>query len=295
MYPLADREFPGMKQRLPVLLVLLLWAGIMLWFWLSGRVVAYLHPMFHAYVAVAGAMLLLLAPLWWWASAQVAGGCGHCECGHGHGAEESRGEHWSAGRTFFFAVLVVPVAAAAWVSPSQFGEAAVMNRGIVTDVSQLPSATPSFGSFEDAPLVGDEGIPDVAMDFAGDEGVEYFTRGADGAIQLETIDLMFAAEEPALREQFADQRVSLVGQYVPPRGSAAGGFDLVRMFVVCCAADARPLGINIESPALVEVPRMGWVRITGVARFDLKDGRYEPRLEAEKVEPVEAPRETFLY
>ena len=276
-------------KRWPTFATLLVWSGLLLWFWGSGRVVSYLHPQFHAYVALAGISLAILALLWWWASGTTDDGC---DCCADHAGDEPRKN--SAGVIFSFAVLLVPVTGGALISPSQFGEAAVMNRGIVTDISQLPSASPSFGSWADAPLIGDEGIPDVT-DFAGEEGVEYFTRGPDGAIQLETIDLLFAAEEPVLREQFADQRVSIIGQYIPPRGDKTGGFDLVRMFVVCCAADARPLGINIESPGLVEVPRMGWVRITGMARFDLKNGRHEPRLEAEKIEQVEAPRETFLY
>jgi len=66
------------------------------------------------------------------------------------------------------------------------------------------------------------------------------------------------------------------------------------MFVVWCAADARPLGIKVAGEP-VEVPRMGWVRITGVARFEDKAGTIEPSLELEKVEEVEAPRESFLY
>jgi uncharacterized membrane protein YcgQ (UPF0703/DUF1980 family) len=67
------------------------------------------------------------------------------------------------------------------------------------------------------------------------------------------------------------------------------------MFVVCCAADARPLGIKVVAPEAVEVPRMGWVRITGVARFEENGSSVEPKLELEKIEEAEAPRESFLY
>lgn len=281
-----------MNTRILTLVTLLAWGSVLVWFCVSGRVAAYLHPQFHAPVAVAGGLLLLLAPLWWWATREVQGGCGHCDC---HAPADAPRSRLTAGAVFAFAVLLLPLSAATLISPSQFGEAAVMNRGIVTDITQLPSALPPrmAASWEDAPPVGESGLPDVAT-LPEEEGVEYFVRGADGAIQLETIDLLFAAEEPALREEFADQRVSIVGQYVPPR-EGSGGFDLVRMFVVCCAADARPLGLKIEARQPVEVPRMGWVRITGTARFDEKDGRIEPRLEADKVETVEAPRETFLY
>lgn len=281
-----------MTKRFLTLVTLLCWAGLLLYFWLGGRVAAYLHPQFHAWVAAAGFILLALAPLWWWASGRRAGCCGSCGCG---AAEAEPGGRLGAGAALAFAVLLLPAGAAAVISPGEFGEAAVANRGMVTDVSQLPSVQFGTGRARGgAETDATEGIPDAA-DFEGDEGVEYFVRGPDGAIKLETIDLLYASEEPTLREQFENQRVAVTGQYVPPSGGGSGGFDLVRMFVICCAADARPLGISIVAPEAVEVPRMGWVRITGTARFEEKDGRVQPKLEAEKIERVEAPPEPFLY
>jgi uncharacterized repeat protein (TIGR03943 family) len=280
-------------KRILTLVTLLLWGGTLFYFWSSGRIASYLHPQFHPYVLVAGAGLLVLAGLWWWASRESDGGCHDCGGHHDHGDEPR--SRLSAGAVFAFLVLLLPLSAAAFISPSQFGEAMVMNRGIVTDISQLPSAGMPGGNWDDAPA-WDEKIDDVdpAWDQTQDEGVEYFTRGPDGSIQVETLDLLFAAQEPGLREEFENQRVSIVGQYVPPRGGAEGGFDLVRMFVVCCAADARPLGIKVTGQP-VAVPRMGWVRITGIARFEDNGGVLEPSLELEKIEEVEPPRESFLY
>ncbi len=279
-------------NRILTLLTLLLWGTTFLYFYLSGRIVSYLHPQFHAYVVAAGAGLLVLGALWWWASRETDTGCGDCGCHH-EGEEPRR--QLSAGAVFAFGVLLLPLTAAAFISPGQFGEAMVMNRGMVTDVSQLPSAELPGGSWQDAPA-WDDGVDsaDESRPEDQEEGVEYFNRTPDGAIQVETLDLLFAAEEPALREEFKNQRVSIIGQYIPPRGGAEGGFDLVRMFVVCCAADARPLGIKVVGDP-IEVPRMGWVRITGVARFEDKGGPIEPRLELEKIEEVEAPRESVLY
>ena len=279
-------------KRILTLVTLLLWATTFLYFYLSGRIASYLHPQFHVYVVVAGAGLLVLGALWWWASRETDAGC--AEGGCHHDGNEPRGG-LTAGTILAFLVLLLPITAAAFISPSQFGEAMVMNRRVVTDVSQLPSAELPGGSWQDAPA-WDDGADsaDESRPEDQEEGVEYFTRTPDGAIQVETLDLLFAAEEPALREEFENQRVSIIGQYIPPRGGAEGGFDLVRMFVVCCAADARPLGIKVVGDP-VEVPRMGWVRITGVARFEDKGGTIEPRLELEKIEEVEAPRESFLY
>lgn len=280
-------------KRILTLVTLLLWGGALLYFRLSGRIESYLHPHFHNFVGVAGAGLLVLAALWWWASRETDAGC-H-ECGGHHGAEDEPRSRLTAGAVFAFAVLLLPLTAAAFISPSQFGEAMVMNRGIVTDISQLPSAERLDGDWQEAPPWEEnmEGV-DASWPEGQEEGVEYFTRTPDGAIQVETLDLLFAAQEPGLREEFENQRVSIIGQYIPPRGGAEGGFDLVRMFVICCAADARPLGIKVTGEP-VEVPRMGWVRITGVARFKDNGGVLEPGLELEKIEEVEAPRETFLY
>lgn len=280
-------------KRMLTLVTLLLWGTTMLYFWLSDRIASYLHPQFHPYVLMAGVGLLLLAPLWWWASRETEEGCHSCGCHHDH--EDEPRSRLSAGALFAFAVLLLPVSAAAFISPSQFGEAAVMNRGIVTDISQLPSAEMPGGNWEDAPQ-WDESVDSVDASWpeGQEEGVEYFTRAPDGSIQVETLDLLFAAQEPGLREEFENQRVSIIGQYVPPRGGAAGGFDLVRMFMVCCAADARPLGIKVTGEP-VAVPRMGWVRITGIARFEDSGGVLEPSLELEKIEEVEPPRESLLY
>jgi uncharacterized repeat protein (TIGR03943 family) len=284
-----------MNKRTLTLLTLLVWGLLMLWFWVSGRIVAYLHPQFHPLVAGAGAALLLLAPAWWWATREATGGRSHCDCHHDH--DEEPRSAMSAGAVFAFVVLLLPVSAAAFISPSQFGEAAVMNRGIVSSISQLPAAgPPTPATLEDAPLLGDgEELPDVDDWPEGqEEGVEYYTRGPDGAIQLETIDLLFAAEEPGLRDEFDNQRVSIVGQYVPPRDGGTN-FDLVRMMMVCCAADARPIGVAVETTQSRELPRMGWIRVTGTARFVERGGMREPRVTAEKIEEVPAPRETVLY
>lgn len=284
-----------MSKRILTLFTLLLWGSLLLWFHGSGRIGSYLHPNFHPLVASAGAILLMLAAAWWWATARLVATCGDCDCHHGHG--ESSRSALSAGAVFAFAVLLLPISAATLVSPGQFGEAAVMNRGVVTDLGQLPVALLPVAGFEAAPLLGEgEEIPDVEdWPVDGEEGVEYYTRGPDGAIQLETIDLLFAAGEEALREEFEGQRVSLVGQYVPPAAVGAGQFDLVRMFIVCCAADARPIGVPVAVPEEPDLPRMGWIRVTGTARFVEAGGTNQARLEAEKIEEVPAPSETVLY
>lgn len=282
-----------MNRRVLTLFTLLLWGSLLLWFSGGGVIVAYLHPDFHPLVTAAGVVLLVLAAAWWWATREIQASCGSCGCQHDHG--EAPRSAMSAGAVFAFVVLLLPVSAAALFSPGQFGEAAVMNRGIVRGLEDLPVLLPLGDDYEDSPLLGEgDEIPD-AEGLPGEEGVEYFTRSPDGAIELETIDLLFAAGEQALRDEFDNQRVVVTGQFVPPTGSDAGQFDLVRMFMVCCAADARPVGIKVGVPQSPDLPRMGWIRVTGTARFLEVSGVLQPRVEAEKIEEVPAPRETVLY
>jgi uncharacterized repeat protein (TIGR03943 family) len=284
-----------MNRRFLTLVTLLLWGLLLTKFWATGRIESYLHPQFHPLVAISGCLLLVLAFLWWWASGRVE--TSHHDCGCHHDHEPEQRSALSAGTILAFVLLLVPVSAATIVSPSQFGEAAVMNRGIVSDIARLPSFAPPANGLEDAPpLQEGDVIPDVAEWPADlEEGVEYFTRTPDGAIQLETLDLMFAAAEPSLREEFENQRVSVTGQYIPPRGKESGRFELVRMLMVCCAADSRPIGIGVVSAHLPQTERMGWIRVTGTARFTESGDVMEPHLEADKIEEVPAPSETVLY
>jgi uncharacterized repeat protein (TIGR03943 family) len=86
--------------------------------------------------------------------------------------------------------------------------------------------------------------------------------------------------------------VRLTG-FAVPRGDA-GEWDLARLSLSCCAADAlaskvRPVG-NVPSQ-----PAEQWVEVTGrwVEGGGLEDPRAIPRIQVESVEPIEEPREPY--
>jgi uncharacterized repeat protein (TIGR03943 family) len=269
---------------------LLVWGTVLCYFYFSERVASYLHPGFHVFTLVSGVVLLLLGVL-----TLVLVGLPECDCADPDCPEGSPRSLWQGG--VMWSVVVVPVLVAASASPSQFGATAIMNRGLVETIDQLPAIGGVARVRTDTPVLpgGAPGTPwanDPSMDFS-----TYLARTEDGYIKAETIDLLFAAQEDPIRGDFEDQPIEIVGQFLSQRGERAADekFQLVRIFIMCCAADGRPIGLTVEGTPPPDLPEMSWLKIRGVARFPVQGGRRVPVIEATSIEEVDPPRETFIY
>ncbi|NDG73327.1 MAG: hypothetical protein EBY32_18885, partial [Proteobacteria bacterium] len=51
----------GILSRFTASGVLMVWGMVLTYFYLSGRIVSYLHPAFQIYTAISGGVLLLLS------------------------------------------------------------------------------------------------------------------------------------------------------------------------------------------------------------------------------------------
>ena len=262
--------------------VLAIW-GIMLgYFVISGRLASYLHPSFHFWTAASAVVLVLLAAGLLFLPEQGHHECESC-CGHVH---EQR-TPVKSGVTA--SVLVLPIVLAATISPDQFGAVTVSNRGYIEAINDLPSYQPYV-----EPVLPES---DDSQPASASEGGGYISKTATGQIKAQTIDLLYAAEEPAIREDFEGKEVEVIGQFMPARENSTqkDRFNLVRMFIICCAADARPVAITVQTDAPHGVPEMSWIKVTGTASFPIESGRRVPLLVANSVTPCEPPEETFIY
>src|SRR6202035_3132714 len=86
----------------------------------------------------------------------------------------------------------------------------------------------------------------------------------DGNTALEGTDLLYAETQEPLRKTITGKTVEVVGQYL---GRANDQFKLVRMFIWCCAADARPIYVPVEVSGPVDVSDMEWVKVTTTVEF----------------------------
>ena len=251
--------------------VLLVWGVTLSYFCLSGRIAAYLHPAFHIYTAISGGVFVLLAVLIFLTTeAESHSCCCHDGCCSG-----------SFGIGIFPAmVLSLPLLLAVFLSPSRFGSTAVANRGVVDNIAGLPAYSPPAQPRQ--PPAGAE---------------TFLKKTKEGRIDAETVDLLYAAAEPTIREDFDGKDVEVIGQFLPAKTGNPNGdrFQLIRLFVMCCAADARPVAVMVQTSGKMDFEEMDWLKITGKATFPLLNGRTTPVVVADSVIKTEPPPDSFLY
>jgi uncharacterized repeat protein (TIGR03943 family) len=292
---------------------------VLLDFFFTGRLDQYLHPQFRPWTLVGG-VIFCFAGIIYAAAKTTTQCCIEGECVHQNTNSLARS-------LIAFSILFVPLAAGVALSKDSYDQHAVLNRGFVEDVTKLPGRTTAppakiandamippqaLGADKDEsasePLPQDtpagqppqDAVPSGGTDQANpavpspDEGsAQYLPKAADGNVALEVTDLLYGESEDSLRKMFADKTIEVVGQYLP--GSDPKQFRLVRMFIVCCAADARPLAVPVDVSAPTTTPEMGWVKVIGKATYSKTGDRVHVILKADTVEPTDPPAEAMLY
>jgi uncharacterized membrane protein YcgQ (UPF0703/DUF1980 family) len=344
-------------------LTLLEWGAILAYFYFSGRLAAFLHPMFRPLVLITGLLLI--------ASAACVALFPEEECAHGHD-DSSLHEHdaFSAKSLLAFLILFLPFALAAIVSPDDYGATIVRNRGLVEDIRGLPAVTganfrasavtspnesastparvaplaqrrkqlpepinasggdpnelalPQTSSASEPPLPASDPVENedgTVTEQVGDATVTYendfLKPNKQGNIQAQVTDLLYAAQEPGTRKDFEGKRVELIGQFVSEKTSQARqsattdshSFHLLRLVMVCCAADMMPAAVKVQPATKFErTKEMGWLKIAGVCHFrprakEIGDdgidyGSYpEPVITADQITTTKAPKEKYIY
>lgn len=283
-------------------------------FFFTGRVDQYLHPQFRPWTLVAGIIFCIVGVVY-----AVAKSTTQC-CIEGECVQQNMNRPVQS--LLAFLVLFIPLVAGAAFSKDGFDRNAVLNRGFVEDITKLP-AVPSISkpTSDEAAILsealgtdidetasqplpqdnpntltsspqGADASPDASP--VGDGGsAQYLPKSADGNVALEVTDLLYAESEESLRKMFIGKTVEVVGQYLP--GADTKQFKLVRMFIVCCAADARPLAVPVEISTPMNASDMGWVKVTGIPAFSPNGERAHVVLKAAKVEPTDPPADAMLY
>ena len=293
--------------------------AVLLDFFFTGRLDQYLHPQFRPWTLVAG-VLFCLTGIVYAAAKTTAQCCVDGECVHQNANSPVRA-------IVAFFVLFVPLAAGVALSKDSYDQHAVLNRGFVQDITKLPTRSGSMAAkTSNDPVIPPAALgadlderaseplpqnppdsqpgPDLTANGAigqanpavpppDDGSSQYLPKAADGNVALEVTDLLYAESEDSLRRMFADKTIEVTGQYLP--GSDAKEFKLVRMFIVCCAADARPLAVPVEISSPITAAEMGWVKVTGKANYTQKGDRSHVVLQADKVESIDPPAEAMLY
>ena len=287
--------------------------GVLIAFFINGRIDQYLHPQFRLW-ELAGGIGFCVAGAIYLITKKSMDCCVDGQCIHSNPRSPVRA-------MMALGVITVPLVAGAVLSKDSYDQQAILNRGFVQDASGLPlrnvakSATPpkdpnqpvipsaALGGDQDEnsiepPLPQDGGGNTTSQNTTGqdskDDGSEqYLPRAEDGNIALEVSDLLYSQTEDSLRKLFSGKTIEVIGQYLP--GSDKSEFRIVRMFIWCCAADARPISVPVKAQGPVSVADMSWVKVIGQPEFEPNGDRTKVVLKAAQVQPTDPPAEAMLY
>jgi uncharacterized repeat protein (TIGR03943 family) len=297
MTALFRRWLPG--------LTLLVWSAVLLSFYFTGRIASYIIPAFRTNVLIAGFAMLAMACCFLLLPG-VARCCDDERCGHPLGRRKF-------GRILTFLILILPVTCAAFFSPRDYGLSTFINRVVTTDASGLVKRTsqpnlaaqiaaqPAADNPTEPPLPTKDGSQPAAQPppaaNAQSQSDQFVPKTKEGYLSLQVIDLLYAAQDSSMRADFEGKTIETIGQIMPDDSHNVTGnrFKLMRMFMYCCAADAKPIAALIEAPSKPAAADMAWVRVIGKLSFPIEGGRTVPVLKAISVQETQPPEETMLY
>jgi len=287
--------------------------GVLIAFFINGRIDQYLHPQFRLW-ELAGGIGFCIAGAIYLVTKKSMDCCVDGQCIHSNPRSPVRA-------VVALGVIAVPLIAGTVFSKDSYDQQAILNRGFVQDASGLPlrnvakdvppakdpnqPAIPSeaLGRDKDEnsmepPLPQDGSGNTASQNGAGpdskdDSSEQYLPRAEDGNVALEVSDLLYSETEGSLRKMFSGKTIEVIGQYLP--GADKSEFKIVRMFIVCCAADARPISVPVKTQGPVSIADMSWVKVIGQPEFVANGDRAKVTIKAAQVQPTDPPAEAMLY
>jgi uncharacterized repeat protein (TIGR03943 family) len=264
--------------------------SVFLSFYWSGRIDQYLNPLFRPLVLAGGLVTLIVGLGRLLTSApEHHHHCSEGDCDHQHANGILRS-------LVCFALVCIPVLAGGTFSKDAFDPQILASRAPIDE--DVEPAGPYMSNVS-SPASGLYRVASSAGFLRGQQ----HTNGnglasnapvpGDGTIPVEVTDLLRAETIEPLRNAIAGKIVAVVGQFVP--GSKENSFKLTRMFIWCCAADARPIHVKVEVPVPVNVPKLQWVKVIGTPEYSTDGDHARLVVKAESVVPIKPPKDTMLY
>jgi uncharacterized repeat protein (TIGR03943 family) len=262
-------------QRIFFPLAALSWAVVMLYFYASGRLRFYLAPTFQP-ICLVGGLLLAVVSLFVLLTYREKADCGHDHTESDAADHETSEMHPLAS----FLLMVLPlIAAVAWTKDS-FSLEALEHK-----------------SLYDAPPVVNPYLAQ-RQPMTKEELEKTYRKNAAGDMQFNLMELYFAIGDPEMIRIIDGMKVETEGRMVAEKVNNPAGTRkrLYRLFITCCAADARAIPIVAEfSQTPPTINENEWVKVTGVIRFPVENGATQAVLEVKSCEKSDPPwEESFM-
>ncbi len=249
----------------------LLWGAVLLYFYQHEKLTVYLAEKFHIYVLVGGLAALVIG-VFNLLTMQI-----HADCGHDHGDEE----HADCGHSH--ASDLNPFMALCLISIPLFFSISKSTHGLSEDYEKALSETDV-----DAQTFNFIDIPPFTLETLEKSR----TKSADGAFQLNLLELFYTAGDTEQMEVFEGLPVETVAKLrdEPNRNPDGKRMRLYRLFMTCCAADMKAIPLSIEfSGELPDLAHHSWVKVSGTMHYEEVEDVIYPILKVKNIEPAPVP------
>ena len=224
-----------------------------------------LYPRYVVFFQIAAAVLVVLCAIRLRGPHEVPGGCG-CQSSSAK----------PAATLACVALLLVPVGMILKVNPTQFSVEGVRKRQ-----AKMTARDPQIRQAIEWVL-----------------GINKAAKSADGnSVELPKnptiLDLLNASAE-VLPEDLEGRFVNVVGQCDLAQGPESSRFDLYRLVVTCCIADATSVSIEIARGPNMKLDPGQWVRVGGTLKFDSSFDPSSPVVDAKMISKIPEPSKPYL-
>jgi hypothetical protein len=162
----------------------------------------------------------------------------------------------------------------------------------------IDAATPGTGDTPPDPKSDEKEATPSWNTFTMDDLKNMVPQNDKGEFLLDVPQIFYTAGDKELMEVMEGIPVETTAQLMEetlhnPNKTRLKAF---RLFIECCAADARPLSIPIDfgkaPPPYVD---MGWYKIYGKLHYAREDGEIIPLLQIERIESTVEPTDGLLF
>jgi hypothetical protein len=157
---------------------------------------------------------------------------------------------------------------------------------------------PTIGVEADTPADTEGGENEAWGTFTLEDLKNMVPQSDQGDFLLDVPQIFYTAGDKELMQVMEGIPIETTAQLMEETLSNANGQRLkaFRLFIECCAADARPLSIPVDfGKAPPEYTEMGWYKLFGKLHYAKEDGEIIPLINIERIEEALEPTDGLLY
>ena len=241
---------------------LLVWAGLLLRFWLAGRINVLLHPDYVWLAVLAGFFLLGLGL---WRGRLLLSATGR-RIAIAQSSPQAQMQHFNLFPPGLSSgVLLVVALFGLQFVPQPFSSQMALDRGVTETLTMTRSQPQSFRGG---------------------------TRPEDRSL-IDWVRTLNVYPEP---DAYEGQTVNVEGFVIHSPELPDDYLMLARFVITCCAADVYPVGLPVKLTGdRADYPADAWLRVDGSMMTETLNGQRQLVIQAEQLTPIEEPENPYEY